>query len=417
MSAGATRLADVRVESIAAGGDGDARIPTDDGGSLVAFLPRTAPGDEGRARLQVKGRFARGELVELTTPSPDRVEPPCEHYTRDRCGGCQLQHLRYDAQLEAKRGIVADALTRIGRREVAPPPIERSAREWRYRRKLTLALRRRGDRWIAGLHPFDAPGRVFELRDCPITDERVVAAWRRVMALQHLLPVAAELRGAIRLLGEGVSFVLEGGTSWPASAAFFDAFGEAEAIWWEREGGRRRLLHDRRRDSAPGASFAQVNREVSDALWTYVEGRVGDLRPAVLVDAYSGAGDSAVRIAERGVRVTAIEADAEAARWCAERLPAGSRSVTGRVEDALPAALPADVVIVNPPRTGLHERVPLALEASAPPHLLYVSCSPPTLARDLMRLPGYRIAGLRSFDMFPQTAHVETVCELTREAA
>lgn len=413
----ATRLTDVRVESIAAGGDGVARVAGSDGASLVAFLPRSAPGDVGQARLALKGRFARGELVELTTPSRDRVEPPCEHYTRDRCGGCQLQHLRYEAQLEAKRRIVADSLTRIGRRSVSLPPIERSAREWRYRRKLTLALRRRGDRWIAGLHPFDSPGRVFELRDCPITDERVVAAWRRVMSLEHLLPDARELRGAIRLVDHGVSFVLEGGASWPASAAFFESFLEAEAVWWEREGGRRTLLHDRRRGPAPGASFAQVNREVSASLWSYVEDRVSDLNPGVLVDAYSGAGDSAVRIAERGVRVTAIESDAEAARWCAERLPLGSRSIVGRVEDELAAALPADVVIVNPPRTGLHERVPVALESSAPAHLLYVSCSPPTLARDLARLPGFRIAGLRSFDMFPQTAHVETVCELTREAA
>jgi 23S rRNA (uracil1939-C5)-methyltransferase len=411
------QLADVRVESIAAGGDGVARVPAVDGASLVAFLPRSAPGDVGRARLETKARFARGELVELTTPSPDRVEPPCEHYPRDRCGGCQLQHLRYEAQLEAKRGIVADALARIGRREVERPPIERSPRQWRYRRKLTLAMRRAGDRGIAGLHPYDAPGRVFELRDCPITEERVVGAWRTIMSLQQFFPRARELRGAVRLLGDGVSFVLEGGASWPRSREFFDAFAEAEAVWWEPEGGRRKLLHDRRRDAAPGASFTQVNREVSAALWSFVEARVSELRPAILVDAYSGAGDSAARIAARGIRVTAIEADAEAARWCAERLPPGSRSVTGRVEDELPRALPADVVILNPPRTGLHERVPALLEASPPRHLLYVSCSPPTLARDLARMPGYRITGLRSFDMFPQTAHVETVCELQREAA
>ena len=412
-----TALTAVRVESIAAGGDGVGRVAGDSGAPLVAFLPRTAPGDVGRARLAVKGRFARGEMIELAEPSPLRVAPPCAHYTEDRCGGCQIQHLRYDAQLEAKQGIVVDSLVRIGKRSVERPAVEPSPRQWRYRRKLTLALRRRGDRWIAGLHPYDAPGRVFELRDCPITDERVVAAWRRVMAAQELLPHARELRGAVRLLGDGVSFVLEGGEKWPGAHAFFDAVPECEALWWERDGGRRRLLHERRPDGAPGASFTQVNREVSDALWTFVERRVEARRPAVLVDAYSGAGDSAVRIASRGVRVTAIEADAEAARWCASRLPGGSRSLAARVEDALEDALPADLVIVNPPRTGLHERVPVALERAAPPAIIYVSCSPPTLARDLARLPRYRVAGLRCFDMFPQTAHVETVCELEREAA
>ncbi|MFL5575103.1 MAG: class I SAM-dependent RNA methyltransferase [Gemmatimonadaceae bacterium] len=410
-------LVDVEIESIAAGGDGVARVAEPDGGALVAFLPRTAPADAGRARLQRKGRFARGELVELTRPSPDRVAPPCPHYTRDRCGGCQLQHLRYPAQLDAKGGIIADALRRIGRRDVGRPAVAPSAREWRYRRKLTLALRRAGGRWIAGLHPYDAPGRVFELADCPITDERVVAAWREIMAAQRFFPRAAELRGAVRLLGDGVSFVLEGGTVWSTARQLFDAVQSIEALWWEPEGRRRVLLHDRRRESSPGASFVQVNAEVAGRLWAAVEERVLALRPATVVDAYSGAGDTAVRLSEQGVRVTAIEADREAAHWCAARLAAGSRSVAARVEDALGDALPADVVIVNPPRTGLHERVPETLAAGAPAVVIYVSCNPATLARDVARLAGYRVESLRAFDMFPQTAHVETVCELVREAA
>jgi tRNA/tmRNA/rRNA uracil-C5-methylase (TrmA/RlmC/RlmD family) len=88
-----------------------------------------------------------------------------------------------------------------------------------------------------------------------------------------------------------------------------------------------------------------------------------------------------------------------------------------RVEAALPAALPADIVILNPPRTGLDERVPVALTAAPPRALIYVSCNPATLARDIARLPRYRIASVVAFDMFPQTAHVETVCELVPEAA
>jgi 23S rRNA (uracil1939-C5)-methyltransferase len=135
-----------------------------------------------------------------------------------------------------------------------------------------------------------------------------------------------------------------------------------------------------------------------------------------VVDGYAGTGDTAARLAAAGVRVTALELDADATAVSARRLPPGSRAVAGRVEDTLGAALPADVVIVNPPRAGLHERVPAVLEGAGSGHraLVYVSCNPATLARDLARMPGHEVVALRSFDMFPQTAHVETVCELVR---
>lgn len=411
-------LTELTVESIAAGGDGVARA---DG--LVVFLPRTAPGDRGRARVELRGRLARGEMAALLHASDRRVEPPCPHYTRDRCGGCQIQHLRYDAQLEAKRGIVADSLRRIARREVAVPAVVPSDRQWRYRRKLTLALRKRGGRWIAGLHPYDAPGRVFELTDCPITDERVVDAWRAIMSASVWFPEGAhELRGAVRLLDDGVSFVLEGGRGWRRSSEFAAAAPQVVSLWWAREGGTRRLLRQHSRAMGAAASFVQVNEGVATELWRHALARVVAHAPRTAVDAYAGAGDAAAALASQGVRVTAIESDREAAAVCAERLgapgmSAGSRSIAGKVEDALPDALPADVAIVNPPRSGLHERACAHLEASATRAVVYVSCNPATLSRDLTRLPSYRVAGVRAFDMFPQTAHVETVCELVREAA
>ncbi|HET7449998.1 MAG TPA: hypothetical protein VFJ78_05325 [Gaiellaceae bacterium] len=411
-------LVELEIDSIAAGGDGVARA---DG--LVVFVPRSAPGDRGRARVAVRGRMARGEMIALDHPSDRRVEPPCAHYTVDRCGGCQLQHLRYDAQLDAKRGIVADSLQRIARRTVDVPPVTASDREWHYRRKLTLALRRRGSRWIAGLHPYDAPGRVFELRDCPITDERVVEAWRSIMRASALLPEAVdELRGAVRLLGDGVSFVLEGGRRWTRWQEFAAAAPVVTSLWWTRQGGTRRLLQDTRADASPAASFVQVNQGVAAELWRHALARVEAHAPRTVVDAYAGSGDASVALASRGARVTAIEADREAAAYCGQRLSSpgmmpGSRSIAGLVEDALPSALPADAAIVNPPRTGLHERASATLEASDTAAVIYVSCNPATLARDLGRMPSYRVASLRAFDMFPQTAHVETVCELVREAA
>jgi 23S rRNA (uracil1939-C5)-methyltransferase len=169
-------------------------------------------------------------------------------------------------------------------------------------------------------------------------------------------------------------------------------------------------------DPAAGASFAQVNAGAAAMLGDDVVARVLAHAPRAVVDGYAGTGDTAVRLAAAGVRVTALELDADASAVCARRLPAGSRAVAGRVEDTLGAALPADVVIVNPPRAGLAEGVPALLERPGAGHraVVYVSCNPATLARDLARMPGHEVVALRSFDMFPQTAHVETVCELVR---
>ncbi|MEX2325497.1 MAG: hypothetical protein WD553_01790, partial [Gemmatimonadaceae bacterium] len=126
------------------------------------------------------------------------------------------------------------------------------------------------------------------------------------------------------------------------------------------------------------------------------------------------AGATAIPLAQSGAAVTAIELDQLASDWCVRHLPEGSRAIRGRVEDELPEALPADVVLLNPPRAGVDERVAATLEAleAKPRAVIYVSCNPATLARDISRLPSYRIAGVVAFDMFPQTAHVETVCEL-----
>jgi len=413
----------VRVESIAAGGDGVARA---DG--MAVFIPRTAPGDVVDASLDVRGRFARGAMRAIVEPSRDRVEPPCVHYARDHCGGCQLQHLSYAAQLRAKSAIVRDAIQRIGRRDVERVDVQPSPSEWAYRTKLTLAMRWRGDRLIAGLHPFDKPDAIFQLEECLITDDRVVAIWKQILSVPSMLPRASTLRGAVRLTTDGASFVLEGAGHWPNAAALADRVPELTTVWWEPTGQRRRLLVDRRRElqgesesagaKSPDASFAQVNPAAAEQLHAHVIDVVMAHAPSVVIDAYAGAGATAIALAERGPRVTAIELDAAAGRWVAANLPDGSRSIVARVEDAIESALPADVVIVNPPRAGVDERVTTALQKSASPSaIVYVSCNPATLARDVLRLPRYRIASMTSFDMFPQTAHVETVCELVPEAA
>ena len=401
----------VSIESIAAGGDGVGR-----NNGLVVFVPRTAPGDVVTAQVSGKGHFARGSLLSVVTPSPHRIDPPCPHYTKDKCGGCQLQHLTYDAQLEAKRIIIRDSLQRIGKRQIELPPIERSPKDWRYRTKLTLAMRRRGTRWIAGLHPYDDPARVFALSDCPITDRRVVSAWREIMEADAHFPDATELRGSVRITSGGPTFVMMGGMRWIARDQFLAAVPSLAAVWWEPADNepRQRLL-DRRPDRSPSASFAQINGEMAEILRAYVLQRALSYEPSSVVDGYAGAGHTAVALADAGVKVTAIELDEDASNWSAARLSDPSRAIHARVEDALPGVLPADLVLLNPPRAGVDARVTETLEkeASHLHSLIYVSCNPATLARDISRLPSYKIESVRAFDMFPQTAHVETVCELT----
>lgn len=405
--------AQVAIESIAAGGDGVGRT---DG--MVVFVPRSAPGDILSVRLTGKKRFARGTIGRIDTPSPDRIDPPCDHYVRERCGGCQLQHVTYPAQLRAKSTIIRDGIVRIGRRATDPPIVEASPRAWRYRGKLTLAMRNLPRGWVIGLHPYDDPAAVFQLADCPITDERVVAVWQAIFANTALLPPNAD-RGSVRIMESGgAAVVIEGGDDWTEGPRLIDAIPAIDALWWKPKHEARRVVASRAGIDLAGASFAQVNEAMATSLRAHVLDRVRRHAPATAVDAYAGSGSTAIPLANGGIAVTAIEMDRYAAEACATRLPAGSRSLTGRVEELLPTVLPADVVVLNPPRTGLADAIPPQLEGAEPrPRaIVYVSCNPATLGRDLARLPGYRIESVRGFDMFPQTAHVETVCELVAEA-
>jgi 23S rRNA (uracil1939-C5)-methyltransferase len=412
------QMISVEIESIAAGGDGVGRS-----NGLVVFVPRTAPGELVTARISGRGSFARGTLRTIARASDERVEPQCPHYNRDRCGGCQLQHMTYSSQLRAKQRIIRDSIERIGKRKVEVPEVNPSPHEWRYRSKLTLTMQRlpTGE-WIAGLHHYDNPAKIFALQDCPITDRGIITTWREVLSNTRLFPSVPALRGSVRMTGDGPVFVMIGGMRWSHAEGFFDAVKSLAAAWWENDEGSRRLIGDRRPSRSlqpPVASFAQVNAEVATNLRKHVITIVSAYSPKKVVDAYSGAGDTAIALARGGAEVIAIELDSDAARWCALHLPEGSVSLRARVEEALPKALPADAVILNPPRAGTDARVTEILQQASqkPSVIVYVSCNPATLARDIARLPAYRIASVIPFDMFPQTAHVETVCELVPEVA
>jgi SAM-dependent methyltransferases related to tRNA (uracil-5-)-methyltransferase len=196
-----SQVVSLEIESIAAGGDGVGR-----NNGLVVFVPRTAPGELVTARINGRGTFARGALRAITRPSDERIDPICPHYTKDKCGGCQIQHMSYLSQLRSKQRIIRDAIERIGKRKVDVAEVRPSDKEWRYRVKLTLAMKRQSNgEWIAGLHPFDDPARIFPLVDCPITDEAVVEAWRLVMKQSRFFPSSLSFAAACVKLRTGRS--------------------------------------------------------------------------------------------------------------------------------------------------------------------------------------------------------------------
>jgi 23S rRNA (uracil1939-C5)-methyltransferase len=420
----------VAITSIAAGGDGVGRL----GDGRAVFVPRTAPGERVRLRDGVKlhKRFARGELAEVVAPTGARVTPPCPHYLRDHCGGCQLQHVSYEAQLEAKRAIVGDALRRIAKLDVPDPEIVEAVEEWRYRTKITLTVGRAGSRADprrVGLHPYDRPGHVFALADCHITDFRLMALWRELRGHLALLP-SPLVHLTLRLDREGRRHVIaeSAGEPWaPGDATALvaalpaegegagKADGESRQVicWWQPVDGAARVVAGPVA-GFPATSLEHVNPEMGAVARRWAVDGLGELRGAVAWDLYGGIGDTAVELAGRGAQVVSVDADEKAIDWARARpVPRPVRFIAARAEEVLPTLPDPAAVVVNPPRAGLHWNVTLRLTSAPVPRLAYVSCDPATLARDLYRLSvNYRLAGLRAFDLFPQTAHVETVAVL-----
>ena len=404
---GATH-AELRIDRIAAGDAGIGRV---DG--LATFVPRTAPGDLVRVRLRNRRRYAEGTLVEVLTAGPDRVEPSCSHYVRDACGGCQMQHLAYDAQLLAKQDIVRQALSRIGHRMVEVEAVRPSPEVWRYRNKLTLTVRGRGAGRHGGLRRLGAPDEVFDLTECPISAKPVELAWGEVREAIALLPAGDDVRVVLRWEVLGVSAVVKGGGPWGDREAFL---ARCPSLTRVRHDPSAAASTDEDDAVASLDAFTQVNDAMAREMEDHVVAVIRETSPARVVDAYGGQGRIAGRLSSAGIDVSLIEFDPEATRIAAAECP-GVDVRTARVEDTIAEVLPADLVLVNPPRTGLHARVCEVLEGARPQpgRLVYVSCDPATLARDLGRLPSWRVERVSPFDLFPQTAHVETVCVLSPE--
>ncbi|HEU4681797.1 MAG TPA: hypothetical protein VFS51_08630 [Gemmatimonadales bacterium] len=403
----------VRILRLAAGGEGVAKLP--DGKTV--FVPRTAPDDLVELTgLREHKRFARARVARLVEPSPQRVEPRCPHYVRDECGGCQVQHVNYEAQLLSRRALVGDALRRLGKRDVPDPPITPAEKIYDYRTKLTLHVSDDGKR--IGLHPHSRPAEVFQLDWCHITVPQLMTLWQTVRRLRPLLPPAL-LQVVLRLdRSGGRHLVLRVGEGevWSDFSRLrqeLDRLGTPATIWYQPEGGAARAVAGAT-EAFPATVFEQVHPAMGDRVRVFALEQLGEVSGRRVWDLYAGIGETTVELVRRGASVESVELDRRAVQEAETRGPAARRH-TGRVEDLLRELRRPDLVIANPPRSGIDERVAAELNRLAPERLVYISCDPATLARDLQRLERFRICLVQAFDLFPQTTHVETVTVLEPE--
>ncbi len=427
----------VCISGIAAGGAGVARLA--DGRAV--FVHRTVPGDAAQVTVvDQRSRWARARLLRVLDAGPDRREAPCPLYPR--CGGCTLQHIEPHAQRRVKAQLVADAFARIGHMPLAAPPVEATEHEFHYRNRLSFTLLRLHGRVVAGFHEIDRPDRVLDVdARCLLPEPSLLTAWAQLRAcwgpMANRLPDGGRLRLTVRAVASGeVSLTIEGGEGGGDAAALLDEAPAIVSVWHQSAGTAAGSSRPRTSGAAQpspvllagknalaetwlgetlnlsGATFLQVNREAARLLERHVLDRAGDVSNMRIVDAYCGVGTRSRLLVQRGARVTGIELDALAVSQ-ARSLGGGAQYTEGRVEDTLAGVLPADLVLLNPPRTGVDEAVCAALLASPPDRILYISCDPATLARDVARLAErFALRDVRCFDLFPQTAHIETVAEL-----
>jgi 23S rRNA (uracil1939-C5)-methyltransferase len=412
----------LRITSLAAGGDGLGRL--DDG--RVVFVEGGVPGDLVElAELRLGKRMAKARIGRILEASPDRVRPRCPHF--DNCGGCAWQHVRYEAQLEAKRAIVRDALERIGgfgpglEIEIlaSPDPYNYRSRARLVETSTGMGYRQRGshDCIVVDQCPILVPcveEKLRELIEQPrepsdANDASKSRSKRRVQTEWEILAGSAGVAEAQRVgkrAGAPSSIEIEVlGESLRASVG---SFVQGNSLLWEA------LANEVR---------SQCLSREEDQLLGKARGREDNPR---FVELFAGIGFFTLPLARAGGRGAVFESGRLALEDLATNLDragfAGAiEIVRGRVErqaDWVERFSEADLLLLDPPRTGLDAALRRTVAQSGPQRIVYVSCDPATLARDLREIVagGYRLAAVKAIDLFPQTSHVEVVVRLERDA-
>jgi len=434
------------VDTLAFGGAGVARL---DG--YVVFVRGGIPGDTVRVRVgKSKRAYAEAQVIEVVTPSPDRIEPLAHH------PGAPWQVIPYAKQLEIKAEQVDDSLRRIGRLDGYEfEPIVPAVQEWRYRNKLEYSFGEDDDgRLICGFH---APGRwedIVEVTDCLLASEQgnqareEVVAWCRAQGLQPYDRRTNEgfLRNLVvregRRTGEiQVRLVTSPGKLDEESLAA--SVPTADGLLWTKlssvaettVGGETELLSgvDRLEErlgglsiSISGEAFFQTNTEMAERLYALAIEYAELKGYERLYDLYCGIGTIGLLMAPRVAELWGLEivedaiadAIANARRNEIDNAHFFAGDVRLALRDLVEKAGRPDVLVVDPPRAGLSQKVVRRIIEAAPKRLVYVSCNPTTLAPNAAQLveAGYELTKVRPVDMFPQTPHIECVAQLERRS-
>ncbi|MGD1997051.1 MAG: class I SAM-dependent RNA methyltransferase [Anaerolineae bacterium] len=379
----------------------------------VIFVPYGLPGETVRVELvEDRSRYAHARLVDVLEPSPARVSPPCPYFGPQGCGGCQWQHVEYEAQLRLKADVVADQLERIGRLDeprVRPTLADPSG--WAYRNRARFHLAANGELGFRAA----SNDRVVPVEEClilhPLLSELYSSLDLDLPELRALILRAAIATGDRMLIFDmeedkapalvtdvPVSCVLLRPDSPPASLVGRDYLVESVAGYSYR---------------VSASSFFQVNTpqaaQLLQLVLEYLELEGGE----VVLDGYCGVGLFTVPLTEQAGLVIAVESAYSPAEDLLENTDGieNVEVIEGPVGAVLADIESLDAAVVDPPRKGLEREVVEGLIAAEPNRIVYVSCDPATLARDGRQLAqaGYRMIEAQPVDMFPQTYHVETV--------
>lgn len=437
------------IEGYAADGAGVARL---DG--VVVFAKGGVRGEECDVLIEKVGRSAVwGRVTRAVVPSPARIVPQCLHYTK--CGGCQLRHMNYAEELEAKRIRVEDSLRRIGGADVRVDVIHGAQDTRRYRNKVQFPVQAGQDGPLAGFYR-QRTHSVIDVEDCLLQPEpagRLRAAALKWME-QYKVPAYDERTGSglvrhfyvrVNRAGDSLFCLLVNGRQVPHEAELAAALRAAEpglvgVVLGVNEKRNNVILGDRYRtlwgrdyleDVLCGLSFRlsvpsfyQVNAPQAEVLYRRALDLAGLTGSETVLDLYCGIGTITLCLARKAKRVVGAEVVPQAIKDAREN---ARRNGVGNVEffcgDAADIARRfaeagerPDVVTVDPPRKGLAPQVVESIAQMAPRRVVYVSCDPATLARDVKRFSelGYAAQTAAAVDLFPRTAHVESVVLLTR---